>query len=152
MGMLLTRTHCYVAEFGLSLGPSAGQKPTSVLTLPGSRPGAPPTGHRAQTPWRPLLPQPMHCKHPQTRTNTMCRWGMRDIKGRRRVKHPIAGKRLRKWEKHEILMGLSILCNKSTWRRWLYNLHKKKKHSRWRKWNTKNEAVLTCYCMKENGG
>lgn len=50
MGMLLTRTHCYVAEFGLNLGPSASQDPASALTLPGSRPGAPPTGHGAQTP------------------------------------------------------------------------------------------------------
>lgn len=50
MGMLLTRTHCYVAEFGLHFGPSASQEPASALTFPGSRPGAPPTGHRAQTP------------------------------------------------------------------------------------------------------
>lgn len=50
MGMLLTRTHCYVAEFGLHFGLSASQEPASALTFPGSRPGAPPTGHRAQTP------------------------------------------------------------------------------------------------------
>lgn len=76
MGMVLTRTHCYVAEFGLNLGPSTSQGPASVHTLPGSSPGAPPTGHRAQTPWRPLLPQPMHCKHPRIRRNrTRTTWG-----------------------------------------------------------------------------
>lgn len=50
MGMVLTRTNRYVAEFGLNLGPSARHGPASIHALPGSRPGAPPTGHRAKTP------------------------------------------------------------------------------------------------------
>lgn len=49
-GMLLTRTHGYVAEFGLHLRPSACQDPAPVHTTPAPRPGAPPTGHGAQTP------------------------------------------------------------------------------------------------------
>lgn len=50
MGMVLTGTHCYVAEFCLSLRPSAGSGPAFVHTLPGSGPGAPPTRHRTQAP------------------------------------------------------------------------------------------------------
>lgn len=110
MGMVLTRTHFYVADFGLNLRPSTSHSLASVPTLPGSCPGPPPTGHGAQTPWRPLLPQPMHCKHPQTRHDTHTHtihtynMGMRNDRGReeRGVEHPIAGKRVREWEKREI--------------------------------------------------
>lgn len=49
-GMVLTRTDCYVAEFGLNLRPSACQDPAPVHTAPAPRPRAPPTGHGAQTP------------------------------------------------------------------------------------------------------
>lgn len=87
MGMVLTRAHCYVAGFGLSFGLLACHSPVSVHTPPGSCSGASPAGHGAQTPWRPLLPQPMHCKHPRRRRTTahththahnMGTWGMRE--------------------------------------------------------------------------
>lgn len=50
MGMVLTRAHCYVAGFGLSLRPLTCHSPVSVHTLPGSCSGASATGHGAQTP------------------------------------------------------------------------------------------------------
>lgn len=82
MGMVLTRAHCYVAGFGLSLGPLACHSPVSVHTLPGPCSGASPTGHGAQTPWWPLFPQPMHCcKHPQIRRTNTHNMGMRDETG-----------------------------------------------------------------------
>lgn len=104
MGMVLTRTHCYVAEFGLNLRPSTSYSPAAVHALPGSCPGAPPTGHRAQTPWRPFLPQPMHCEHPQTWRTKRHDMGMRVERGKEGegVEHPIAGRRVWEWEKREI--------------------------------------------------
>lgn len=128
MGMVLTRTHCYVAEFGLNLRPSTSYSPAAVHALPGSCPGAPPTGHRAQTPWRPFLPQPMHCEHPQTWRTKRHDMGMRVERGKEGegVEHPIAGRRVWEWEKREIKWWAHSFKKKKkeekTQRRWPYDL------------------------------
>lgn len=143
MGMVLTRTHCYVAEFGLNLRPSTSYSPASVHTLPGSRPGAPPTGHRAQTPWRPLLPQPMHCEHPQTwRTNTHD-MGMRVESGKEGegAEHPIAGRGVWEWEKREIKWWAHSFNKKGRWPSDLPKLQRKRQ--------TDYETALTYYSMNK---
>lgn len=147
-GMVLTRTHGYVAEFGLDLRPPAGQDPAPVHTAPAPRPGAPPTGHGAQTPWRPLLPQPMHCKHPRTHAQTQHldeEWGTYRRSGASQCRQEAS-------ENERIVRSMSLstfLKKKHSGSWWFYGIYKS--HSPNEK-STENETVLTCYCMEENGG
>ena len=50
MEILLTRTHCYVAQLALALRGPAGLGPSSAHTLPAPSPGAPPTRYGTQAP------------------------------------------------------------------------------------------------------
>lgn len=95
--------------------------------------------------------------HRRTRTTRMRNEGSEGGEGTggEGLEHPITGKRVREWEKHEILNESEhIPKNKK-------NKRKRKKATFWppqktfqsqRKRDTENEAVLTCHYMKENEG